>query len=81
MFIFVSFHGLQRMITETRETQISIPSGTRVDQVLEAVKKRFPKLPLEGEDLLITVNDRISTVNQMLKEADKVALLPHIGGG
>jgi len=77
----INFYGLQRMVTQTHEMQISLSDGTRVDHVLEAVQERFPKLPLQRKDLLITVNDKVSTVDQMLKERDKVSLLPHIGGG
>lgn len=81
MVISVNFHGVQRMVTQTHEMQMSLSDGTRVDHVLEAVQERFPKLPLQREALLITVNDKVSTADQMLKERDKVSLLPHIGGG
>lgn len=81
MVISINFHGLQRMVTQTSEMQISLSKGTCVDHVLEAVQERFPKLPLRKEDLLITVNDRVSTTDHPLKESDRVALLPHIGGG
>jgi molybdopterin converting factor small subunit len=79
--ISVNFHGLQRMVTQTGEMKVSLSKGTRVDHVLEAVQERFPKLPLQKEDLLITVNDRVSTADHQLKESDKISLLPHIGGG
>jgi len=79
--ISINFHGLQRMVTQTGEMQLSLSTGTRVDHVLEAVQERFPKLPLQKEDLLITVNDQVSTTDHLLKESDKVSLLPHIGGG
>lgn len=81
MVISINFHGLQRMVTQTGEMQLSLSKGTRVDHVLEAVQERFPKLPLQKEDLLITVNDQVSTTDHLLKESDKVSLLPHIGGG
>jgi molybdopterin converting factor small subunit len=69
------------MVTQTSEMELSLSKGTRVDHVLEAVQERFPKLPLQKEDLLITVNDQVSTTDHLLKESDKVSLLPHIGGG
>ena len=81
MVISVNFHGVQRAVTRTGEMEISLSDGNRVDNVLAAVRERFPKLPLQGEDLLITVNDKVSTLDQLLKERDKVSLLPHIGGG
>ena len=79
--VSVSFNGLQRIFTQTGEIQISLSNGTQVNHVMEAVQGRFPNLPLHGEDLLITVNDQISTVDHMLEERDKVSFLPHIGGG
>ena len=81
MVISVNFYGLQRMVTQIGEMQISLANGTRVDHVLEAIQERFPKLPLQREELLITINDKVSTKDQLLKESDKVSLLPHIGGG
>ncbi len=81
MVISINFHGQQRMVTRTGKLEISLSTGTRVDQVLAAVQERFPKLSLQGEDLLVTVNDKVSDMGQLLKERDNVSLLPHIGGG
>ena len=81
MVISVNFHGPQRMVTQTGEMEMSLSDGTCVDHVLDAVQERFPKLPLQRDGLLITVNDRVSRADQLLKEKDKVSLLPHIGGG
>jgi molybdopterin converting factor small subunit len=79
--ISVNFHGQQRMVTQTGEVEISLSNGNRVDHALTAVLERFPQLPLQTEDLLITVNDKVSTPDQLLKEKDKISLMPHIGGG
>ena len=81
MVVSVSFHGHQRVFTQTGEMQISLPNGTQVNHVMETVQERFPNLPLHREDLLITVNEQASTVDHMLKERDRVSFLPHIGGG
>ncbi len=81
MVVSVSFHGHQRVFTQTGEMQVSLSHGTRVNHVMAAVQGRFPNLPLHGEDLLITVNDQISTVDHILEERDSVSFLPHIGGG
>ena len=81
MVISVNFHGHQRMVTQTGEVEISLSNGNRVDQALAAVLERYPTLPLQMEDLLVTVNDKVSTLDQLLKEKDKISLMPHIGGG
>ncbi len=79
--ISVNFHGSHRLVTRMGEIELSLSHGNRVDHALRAVRERFPTLSLQAEDLLITVNDKVSTGDQVLKEWDKVSLLPHIGGG
>jgi len=81
LIISVNFHGPHRVVTRIGEMEISLSDGTCVDHALAAVRERFPALPLQMEDLLITVNDKVSTVDQLLKEKDNISLLPHMGGG
>jgi molybdopterin converting factor small subunit len=81
MVVSVSFHGIQRQMTKKSELKIPLSDGSQVNQVIEHIQERFPELPLHREAVLITVNGRISTANQELKQEDQIALLPHIGGG
>ena len=81
MVISVNFHGSHRVVTRMGEMEISLSDGTCVEHALAAVRERFPTLPLQMENLLITVNDKVSTVDQALKERDNISLLSHMGGG
>ena len=81
MVVSVSLHGMQRRMVQRRELQISLSDGSQVNQVIDYIQERFPELPIHREEILITVNGRVSTANQELKQEDQISLLPHIGGG
>jgi molybdopterin converting factor small subunit len=53
----------------------------RVTDVLKTVQERYPDLALSGESFLITVNDRVARMDQILNAKDRISFLPHIGGG
>ena len=79
MVISVMFLGAQRSITKQKELRISVSDQARVSEVMEYVRKAFPQLPMK--DILVTVNEKASSLSQPLNPNDKVAFLPHIGGG
>ncbi len=81
MVVSIQFHGVQRSLTGTNEIQMTILKHYRVRDLLEHVKACYPDLPINEDDFLVTVNDNVSTINHMLKPNDKIAFLPHIGGG
>jgi molybdopterin converting factor small subunit len=81
MVVSVNFCGLQRKVTQTDNIRISLKEGRRVTDVLSHIRKCYPDLPLSEDAVLVTVNNQISTMDQMLKAHDRISLIPHIGGG
>ncbi len=68
-------------MTSTDEIQVWLPEKGRVSDVFTYLLDCYPDLQLSGNDILVTVNKKVSDVNQRLNPDDKVAFLPHIGGG
>lgn len=81
MVVSVQFHGVQRALTQSNEIHVPLPEDRRVSDVLIYVKKSYPELELNGNDFLVTVNNKISSINEVLNPNDKITFLPHIGGG
>ena len=81
MVVSVQFHGVQRALTRTREIQMTFHKPSRVRDLLKNIKACYPGLPINEDAFLVTVNDNVSTINHILKPNDKIAFLPHIGGG
>jgi molybdopterin converting factor small subunit len=81
MVVSIQFHGVQRSLIGTHEIQMTLFKHYRVRDLLEYIKACYPDLAINEDDFLVTVNDNVSTVNHILKPNDKIAFLPHIGGG
>jgi len=81
MVISVDFNGSQREVTRTRNIEIKLKKGERVNDVLSYVKDRYPDLSISEDSFLVIVNDQVTTKDRILKANDRVCLVPHIGGG
>lgn len=81
MVVSVKFFGAQRALTHTREIQVSLSKNGRVDDVFVYLMNSYPELPLRKEDVLVTVNNKSSSMNYSLQADDNIVFLPHIGGG
>jgi len=81
MVVSVSFFGLQRQLARTDKIQVSLMDKKNVGDVLRFVLESYPDLPLNEENVLVTVNDRVVPLDRNLRADDKISFIPHIGGG
>jgi len=77
----VHFLGLQRKLAGTHKINIPLSEESRVNDLLHYLEKQYPELSLSGDDFIVSVNNRQSEPNQLLKANDNIAIVPHIGGG
>jgi len=81
MFASVCFLGLQRTLARTDRMQVPLSEETRVADVLAYVKASYPELPFPENAFLVTVNNKVATMEMILRGNDEVSFLPFIGGG
>ncbi len=81
MIVSVKFYGAQQAFTSTPQLDLPLSEGGCVRDVFNNVLDRYPKLSLCEEDILVSVNDKLTNMGQSLKPADNISFLPHIGGG
>ena len=81
MIASIEFLGMQRVMTKTKSIDMTITEKTRVNDALEYVRQKYPKLRLDEETLLITVNQKVASLDRVLKDNDVVSFLPFISGG
>jgi molybdopterin converting factor small subunit len=60
---------------------VPLPDEGKVRDLFSYLRACFPGLPLDDNSVFVTVNDKISTIDQKLHPHDTIAFLPHIGGG
>ena len=81
MVVSVHFLGRQRKLAGARQIKIPLLKESRVNDLLCHLKNRYPELSLSESDYIVSINDRMSRPNQILKANDVIAIVPHIGGG
>jgi len=81
VYISVTLLGLQRAQTHTDRVLVPLSKVTRVADVLAYLKEFYPELRISEDDVYVTVNDKISNMESILKNKDKVVFLPFLGGG
>ncbi len=81
MVISVQFFGTQRAITKVRDLKIPLTVNGRVKDVHEYLMNRYPDLSLNEKDVRVTINNKSSSMNHILKPNDNIVFLPHVGGG
>ena len=81
MYVSVTFLGLQRAKAQNDQIQIRFPKKTRVADVLAYIKKKHPELPFPEDAILVAVNNKVSSMERILKNKDNVTFLPFLGGG
>ncbi len=81
MYVSVTFLGLQRVKAQSDEIHIRFSNKTRVADVLAYIKKHHPELPFPEDAILVAVNNKVSSMERLLKNKDNVTFLPFLGGG
>jgi molybdopterin converting factor small subunit len=81
MVVSVHFLGLQRKLAGAHKINIPLLEESRVNDLLHYLDKQYPELSLGGDGFIVSVNDRLSEPDQLLKANDNIAIVPHIGGG
>ena len=81
MKVSVQFHGVHRAITQVNEIRFALASNARVSDLFKHIQHTYPDLRLSQDDIMVSINDQVSTMNHSLKSEDKISFLPHIGGG
>ena len=81
MKVSVQFHGVHRAITRVNEIRFALASNARVSDLFSHIQSTYPDLQLSKDDIIVSINDQVSSINHSLNPEDKISFLPHIGGG
>jgi molybdopterin converting factor small subunit len=81
MYVSVTFLGLQRAQAQTDQIKVPLSKETRVADLLSYLRERYPNLPFPDDGILVAVNNKLSSMEKVLKNKDNVTFLPFLGGG
>jgi molybdopterin converting factor small subunit len=81
MVVSIKFLGMQRIVTNTDSIDMPITEKTKVNDVLEYVRQKYPALHLEEDTVVVAINLEIASLDRILRDNDTVSFLPNIAGG
>lgn len=81
MLIRVCFHSYFKDLTGCEETLLEAELGTKLGDLLELTRQRFPKLVAMRKSTLTAVGVEYQDAGYLLQEGDEVSLFPPVQGG
>ena len=70
-----------REIVGTGELVVELQEGSTLTQLLDQIRRQFPRLEGLAGSLLFSVNREYAPFDKKLAAGDEVALIPPISGG
>ena len=81
MKVTVEFMGTQRNLAGADSVDIPITRKTTVNDALKYVRNKYPQLKLAEGMVLVVVNQKLASLDQVLEADDTISFLPFISGG
>lgn len=81
MKVTVRFFGGPREALSRRELEWDLPSGSTVQDLIDALLKEYPVLQSYSTVIKTAVNRKYATPETRLRGGDEVAVLPPVAGG
>lgn len=81
MSVTVSFYSYFKELTGCAQTTESLPEGSTLNDLYQALSVRFPKLAAMQKSTLIAVGVEYRQRSYVLQQGDEVSLFPPVQGG
>ena len=81
MKVRVRCFAAAREIVGTGELVVEIPEGSTLTQLVDEIRRLFPRLDGLAGSLLLSVNREYAPLHRRLAAGDEVALIPPVSGG
>jgi MoaD family protein len=81
MEIPIHFFSYFKDLTGCAQTSAVLPAGSTIDELLNKLAARFPKLGAMKNSTLVAVNVDYQGRDYVLREGDEVSLFPPVQGG
>ena len=81
MRVRVKFYSSFREVTGTPEMYLEMPIDSTVNDVVSKLLDMFPKLRLQTDEIVVSLNKRSAPMDSSLDDGDEVSFLPPVTGG
>ena len=81
MQLSVRFFALYRERAGCGLASVEVAAGATVDDLVGAVRQRFPGLAPPEVQIVVAVNQEYAEPDTILREGDEICLIPPVSGG
>ena len=81
MELSVRFFALYRERAGCSVTQVAVPPGATVSDLVDEVRERFPRLAPPDVQIVVAVNEEYAGPDAPLTDGDEICLIPPVSGG
>lgn len=81
MKVKVRFLAYYRELVGSSEKLMELPEGSTVGSLVDELYRSYPRLAVQREEVIISVNKKQAADHQKLHDGDKAVLLPPAIGG
>jgi molybdopterin converting factor small subunit len=81
MHVTVKYSGLFYALAGVEKETVDIIDGGTINHMIDILRRKHKKLPIQDEKTFFIVNDKISKREQVLTEGDQVIVLRMLAGG
>ena len=81
MNVRVQFHAQLRDLTGLRESDVDLPEGATVRDLLETIYSQEPSLRAHKKSILIGAGVEFVDHNYQLKPGEEISIMPPMQGG
>jgi len=81
MNVRVQFHAQLRDLTGLRESDVDLPEGATVRDLLERIYSQEPSLRAHNKSILIGTGVEFVDRDYKLKSGDEISIMPPVQGG
>ena len=81
MNVRVQFYAQLRDLTDLRESDVDLPEGATVRDLLERIYSQEPSLRAHNKSILIGTGVEFVDRDYKLKSGDEISIMPPVQGG
>jgi molybdopterin converting factor small subunit len=81
MLVTLHFYSYFKDLTGCEQTIETLPEGSTLDDLIEALARRFPRFSPIRKSTLFAIGVDYQPRSYVLKEGDEVSLFPPVQGG
>lgn len=77
----IKFLSSYRHLSGVEQTEIEIPEGSTVADLLKILNEKYPDAPIDRDETIVAINDTVCRRDTVLNDGEKATVFHLMAGG